>query len=62
MSRIISRKNFIQHDITLEAQESKAKEKLLVLFNIKDDMKFDAVLGNPPYQNSKNGGKSKRIS
>ena len=48
----ISRKNFIQHDITPEAQESKAKEKLQELFNLKDDMKFDAVVGNPPYQES----------
>lgn len=46
----ISRKNFIQHDITSEAQESKAKEKLQELFNLKNDMKFDAVVGNPPYQ------------
>lgn len=48
----ISRKNFIQHDITPEAQEGKAKEKLQELFNLKKDMKFDAVVGNPPYQES----------
>ncbi len=46
----ISRKNFIQHDITPEAQENKAKEKLQELFNINKNMKFDAVVGNPPYQ------------
>lgn len=48
----IFRKNFIQHDITPEAQDSKAKEKLQELFNLKKDMKFDAVVGNPPYQES----------
>ena len=46
----ISRKNFIQHDLTPEAQQSTAKEKLQELFNLKNDMKFDAVVGNPPYQ------------
>jgi len=45
----ISRKNFVQHDVTPEAQEDKAKEKLQELFNLKEDMKFDAVVGNPPY-------------
>jgi len=46
----ISRKNFIQHDLTPEAKENKAKEKLQELFNLNKDMKFDAVVGNPPYQ------------
>lgn len=48
----ILRNNFAQHDITPEAQESSAKEKLQELFNLKKDMKFDAVVGNPPYQES----------
>lgn len=46
----ISRRNFVQHDITPEAQQDKAKEKLQELLNLKEDMKFDAVVGNPPYQ------------
>lgn len=45
----ISRKNFIQHDLTPEAQEGKAKQKLQELLNLKVNMKFDAVVGNPPY-------------
>ena len=30
----------------------KAKQKLQELFNLKENMKFDAVVGNPPYQES----------
>jgi type II restriction enzyme len=50
----ISRKNFIHHDIAPEAKEGKANEKLQELLKLKEDMKFDAVVGNPPY-NGENG-------
>ena len=51
----ICRMNFLQHDITPEAQQGNAKEKLQELFNLKKDMKFNAVVGNPPYQESIDG-------
>jgi superfamily II DNA or RNA helicase len=46
----ILRKNFIQHDITPDAKERVAKQKLQKLLNLNEHMKFDAVIGNPPFQ------------
>lgn len=57
----ISRNNFVQHDITPEAKEGKAKEKLQELFNLKENMKFDAVVGNPPYQESRDNTRDEAI-
>lgn len=52
----IDRKNFVQHDLTPEAEQGNAKQKLQELFNLKENMKFDAVVGNPPYQENDGGG------
>lgn len=47
----ISMKNFVKHDLLPEAKDGSAATKLAQLFgNGGNMMKFDAVVGNPPYQ------------
>ena len=46
----ISNKNFKQHDLLPEAKNGTVVTKLGELYNGGDMMKFDAVVGNPPYQ------------
>ncbi len=47
----ISTKNFIEHDLIPDAKNGTAKETIAKLYNKEMNMmKFDAVVGNPPYQ------------
>jgi hypothetical protein len=56
----ISRKNFIQHDLTPDAQEGVTTQKLQEIFNFSNNMKFDAVVGNPPYQDETKGDSTQK--
>ena len=46
----IDTSNFKQHDLLPEAKDGTAAAKLAELYNGGNMMKFDAVVGNPPYQ------------
>ncbi len=50
----ISTKNFAQHDLLPQAKDGTAGQKLAEIFNGGNEMKFTAVVGNPPYQEGNN--------
>lgn len=49
-SHHIRTSNFKQHDLSPQAKHGTAAAKITELFSQGDTMKFDAVVGNPPYQ------------
>jgi len=57
----IDTKNFAKHDLLTEAKDGSAANKIAELFKKGDGMmKFDAVVGNPPYQIAQSENKMSR--
>lgn len=56
----IGRHNFIQYDLLPNTKDGTVGQKLAELFNGGNNMKFTAVVGNPPYQEALNLNKMSR--